>query len=1004
MEKISGAELKRRMTKYAVSPHELALAANVEVLTVLDYMRDSRSPTTPIVAAITVLTQQLDARMQRAREHLLHSYQAHYQICRNPPGVQLPEMSAIEAEQFCSLSFHPPKVGIPEKVDEGNQSFAEWVKALVNRLKSFYNSPSRGTGGFVLHGEPGGGKTTALRLFLTKTEHFEHLTPAFLPLPQLGAANTPRAITESVVRYLTEKHWSPELPSLREFLEREFQLHRLIYVFDGLDEIKIELRRQLLHRLKSWKTPYLLAGRATLPRISDSLPLANAMFVDKLPVEKIQDFLRFRANQLELRGDEQALQNVNRLAKMFETRSQLVDSGDDLEGMLSGIAPTGSAFYRRRCRSDNEIVGLLGTPATLNIVVDFVAKGIVHGIPSAEFLLDKYVEFLSERWWKTRRADFEDSEDDEQSVLDRTDFVRILGAVSWLAEFKSYHQPDLSIAELSEQVEALLADWRGESNPSEHFHRAMIIAVDAQLLDLEAFERGKIRFRVSHELFLSYFAGNFIANATSHAATLSRDSQFRSAARIAMQSTEGQARWALQADYYVMLSTPTLGVARDALFFFLTTVFNSRQYGDGAGEKLLTFLTDFPRISTEDAGVDQELIDSIIPGNKIVAWRTLASKELSNRVKGTRLDRELIRLGKWLRETYRRTNFEYVFEAIFRSCGRRLIENTQKDTDEGWRFCKNFGELKDWMREVGCIDRTKDYLVGSADTSFSRDLWKLRRSVYKIRYFIGDINDEMICLLRDICSLESQTCEAQVNEARRKDAVGLANMAKGTARILSLACPSLSDQGTEREIPRIQISDDNLNWLDEINRSAENNDRLLKQWEARMSAAVNARDFFQEYINAPEVRFGSAEGHFGNIFLFKSNDWFRELADSCITSLEAFQVNSDSDSDSDSEVKILELIMCIASSHQNRMFFLPHRYSLAAIGLSEPPQGYCDNECRALKVLFRGAAQGVSPIGTDHDDLVQSGTRSSGQFQVYDYYVRAIWRLLQEDPSTLVGV
>lgn len=1000
--KITGADLKKRMRDCAASPHELAAAAGVDITTVNDYMRDSRYPSASIVSALETLEAELENRMARARRHLLHSYQANYQVCRNPPGVQLPEMTAAEAEVFCAISHDPPKAGIPGEENGVNQSFAEWIDSVGSRITSFYRKAEIGAGGMVLQGEPGGGKTTAIRLLLTKPEHFGKFTPAVLPLPQLKTAERPREIAESVVHYLEDRHWSPELPDLWQFLEHEHRAHRLLYVFDGFDEISMEQRRILLARLREWKTPYLLAGRPTLPQVTVSLQLANVMYIAKLTERKIQDFLQFRARQLDERGQVEAARNVNNLMRRMTALKKEADDGADLDGVLAGIVPSGSAHFRRQFRADNHIIGLLATPATLNIVVDFVAKGKIQGIPSAEYLLDSYIEFLSDGWGGVRvggvrSLDCQDALGNPESVSpDRTNFIRILSATAWLAVYTNYHQPNLSISVVRDRVVELLGSWAGVHNPDLHFKRAMEIGVDAQLLDREAYEQGVIRFSVSHELLLSYFAGRFIQLATV---------KEQSMGYLGKQVSPPISQWAFLASFKEMTLRPTLGVARDALFFYLTHCFRSNQVPFGDGGEYTTFLAASPRVSAEDAGVSREIVEKVLPGNKIVAWRTLVSKEIFDlNVTGTRLERELSELANWLRDTYTTTNFEYVFEAIFRACGNRLIEgyeSEEEDRDEGWRFCKTFSDLRLWVNNVGCYERTKSYLMNGGEGA-SRDLWKLRRSVYKLRYFTGDMGNDMVSFLSEICALEATVCSLSVTKARLRDAQGLADMARGTARYLSQAVPT-RDGG---ELCALDgklnsISADNLDWLDAVNKAAMEEEITLRQWEARLSYAASASDFLHEYLKAPEVKFGNVEGfNLGIVVRRATDEWFRELADLCVAKLGGLQANQH---ESLQEVKILGLVMCIASSHHHRMFFLPHRYSLAELGLSEPKQEYCDNNSSMLKLLFKGAAKGVSN-GDEAAEEENGGLRAGGEFQVYDYYVRAIWRLLHEDPITLIGV
>jgi hypothetical protein len=104
----------------------------------------------------------------------------------------------------------------------------------------------------------------------------------------------------------------------------------------------------------------------------------------------------------------------------------------------------------------------------------------------------------------------------------------------------------------------------------------------------------------------------------------------------------------------------------------------------------------------------------------------------------------------------------------------------------------------------------------------------------------------------------------------------------------------------------------------------------------------------------------------------------------------------------DREAKLSHLVLGLGQDHYMRMLFLPPSYSLGMIGINEVSSEHWDKEGEFLKILCRGAAR---PLGTiDEQALVQRTIFSVGEFQLYDYYTRAIWGLLGDDPRTILSI
>lgn len=966
-----------------ISVGELAEEAEVDRVTVEDYQRDSRKPSQAIVKALEHLKETTNERMGRAREFLMASYRTAYQTCRNPPGVQMPPMTATQIERFIRVSNFEPGQGVSEDSQE-TVSFGDWVKHFEVRAKGFYERPGTDGGGTILQGSAGGGKTTFIRLLLTKPGHLRDFTLAILPLPHLRNAGSARDILDSVVAYLKQKHWDETLPDLSGFLKREAEQKRLIYIFDGFDEISYSIRIKLLERLRGWETPYLLAGRPTLPRVDEGLPSAQPSHISKLSRATIAEFIDFRADQLTQNGQQNAAVLFSQLAKRVREGAGRIDRDE----VFFDLSEAPKDHFLKHFRRDQEVLGLFASPATLNIVLEFIKDRKVMAIPSIEYLLDMYVDFLSDRWRSIRRLD-DGEEVAEMEEIDRVGFIRVLGATAWLALFVHSNEPELKVSVIEKRVAGLLK-LNGIDNPHAHFRKALQLGVDAQLLDREAHRQGKIHFSVSHDLMLSYFAGNFI-----HLATLTLMSLRGATFTIASDEIEA-CKWLTMADFKEMVNRPTLGVQRDAIFFYLSHLFLSKNIPSLFAENAVRELIRIPRIPEKDAGQSLETINEILPGNLIVAWRTLISNEIKGAVeKRSRLSRESKVLEERLVETYRKTNFEYVFEAIFRSCRERLIEkNLGADQEEGWRFCTTFESLQNWMTKVNCLDDVEAYLLKSKSLKRRQQVWQLRRCIYIMRYYTGEISNEMIGLLKKVDGWRDSCVKEP--PGIMTDALMLGAYARGTARFISQGIPA---KDTVRIAPleergAMSLSKKNLEWLEFVEADASVLQGEIGQLIRELSAESNPEAFVDLLVKGQKG--ACAVDTFANSIFGREDKWYGDIADICSTKLNSLQSNPEKGQD---EVKLLNLIMCLSNSHYHRMFFLPTRYSLRELGLTEPPREFCDkNDCQSLKTLFRGAAKGIGQ-GAD-----EANERPGGDFQVYDYYVRALWRLLQEHPITMVGL
>lgn len=986
-EKIYGDQFKALMRTSAISQGELAEAAEISVESIKDYQRPSRwlSANSKAITVIHELREKLEDRLKKARDFLLRSYRNQLGGTRNFPGIDLPSLSPEEYAPYIFL-----RDGYQSSPSGGTRKpYNKWRDELTGRFQEGYSRSLPNKSSVIIVGEPGVGKTTCLRLLLTDEVLFEKATPLVFPLHMLGETNgeLQENIETSVSAYIERYHWDSKLPNLQDFIHIEKSRGRLLFVLDGLDELpSIPVRHHVLSLAQRLDAPFVLSSRPAKPILLNTNIVAKLYSVCNFTPELILRYLEFMAVRC---GEDQRSQNIRLYANLLKVKrvSHKAISRVAIE-TIGGI------------RDEPAILDLLSQPAILNIAIGMA--GTLKGAAlSNEFLLDTYHNFVAEKGSEFRTLACVGVE----RTVDRGDFARIIAAIAWLGFYIAEERGRIPLALVRDKIE----EWVEDSNVNEHKQivaAALQGAIDCNLINADEFENGSIQFSFSHGQLLSYYAGRFIELQTNLA--LINDSPRKPFHGM----TPPKASWADNASFWRMISVPTLGAAQGALFHYLHQTSANDRMPWQLSAQMLNVLADTPRIPTSDlipngdlSGADslKEKIHKILPGFRIIAWRLLDSAG-NGPWRGDRNTAFLKQeLKKWIIEQYQTTSYEYVFEAILLNCHRLVTESSSIKAwgEDFWRFSENLAALKDGLAHRRTIANIREWSSGiptNVGMNIENDIRLMRRCLYMVRFFneewdSDDGRERIIEWLKSIDDIVSK-CET----ARKTSLQCLHRMIKSTVFHLDAGA-----RGHGRPLNR-----DSEKWLHTLWVSFTRESMIMSNQRNRLTAANSVEDFFARYCE-PAEDFGieSIETLYSAFFPRNADaKWFSDLKELVLNKLEQCQ-NSVSDPDGDISVSVLEarlchLILALGQSNYHRVLFLPKHYSLSGIGVNEIDAKYCDGEGRTLKLLFRGAER---PLLSNAEKNTANRTQFSvGEFQLYDYYTRAIWGLIGDNPQTILGL
>jgi hypothetical protein len=976
-DKLSGDGLRQLMRTSAITVSELADKAALSPDSINDYLRPSRTVSRDVLKAVRLLEDSIEDRLQSARDHLLTSYRNQIGRPRNFPGTDLPRLDVGDLEPFIHL-----REGSDLKKAEILIPFKQWTEQIRGQFAGWYNRDQRrNAAGVILLGEPGIGKTTCLRLLISSEDVFKFCTPVVLPLHLLNETHL-KNLDDAILAHMAEFHWTNRLPELREFLRLERDRKRLLYVLDGFDELgSIAARLRVITLVQQLTNPYLLSSRPTRPDLSSSSMLATTYSVASFSPEQILNYISFiAARRLANEGGNEREHDIENFGKLIQRKRDL---HQNLKKSLVGPIPT--------LADEPAIISLLSRPAVLNIALG-MAKKLDGKPPSYEHLLDTYHVFVAERGSEFRSL----APTGVERIVDRGDFLRILAAISWLGFYIATEDGRIPLDKLRGKIEEWVEEVAEFKEAKTFIAAALQGAVDCNLIKRDEFQRDSIEFTFSHDLMLSYYAGRFVELTTNTLAVIGPQRRTRKSIRL-------KGSWADKALFRTMLKVPTLGAAQGAIYHYLQRVARSDSTGFQLAAHQIQTVADQTRVPHDDAGIPAEQIHEILPGHKIVAWRVLGSLENQKAFSGHRIEELHISLSTWLREQYKHTSFEYVFEAILRNCYPLLKKDASDMGEDFWRFSNDFSDLRQGLDQYGALRELERWIENpefetpGAHKKLESAIRVIRRCIYMTRYFqtdwSGPHRNAMIDWMKYVDDLVRKT-----NRADQKPLQCLHRAIKSS--VLHLEQNEASQKHSDRERAGSK-------WLADLIASAWDDSKKLDEHRDELAASRNVEEFFGIYCQTEKDSGIESIEHLYSAFYppQATSQWHPKLAALAIDRLADCQKKSASPSpeatDLALEAKLCHLVLGLGQSSYYRPLFLPDRYSLSALGVPEIDSAHADHDGKMLKLLFNGAAR---PLRKGESTLVNATSFSVGEFQLYDYYTRAIWSLLGDNPQTILGV
>jgi len=180
---------------------------------------------------------------------------------------------------------------LEKKKEEKSQKKDEEFVTLLEKLHK-QKHKERVPLKMLLLGNPGSGKTTLMKwiaLQCIRADHplFSRFIPLFIPLKDLGSR--PHMLRKRNINTFAVEFYKNENMAVGSFFDRYFKENRLLFLFDGLDEIGDEkVRREVI----DWIQKQYIGGNALVvtSRFSGIHAESGLKFRDDIPVFTIRDF------------------------------------------------------------------------------------------------------------------------------------------------------------------------------------------------------------------------------------------------------------------------------------------------------------------------------------------------------------------------------------------------------------------------------------------------------------------------------------------------------------------------------------------------------------------------------------------------------------------------------------------------------------------------------------------------------------------------------------------
>ena len=858
----------------------------------------------------------------------------------------------------------------------------------------------------VLMGPPGSGKTTILsRMVIDIEESGEDWTVLIVPCAIYNNnPNLSSVYQAAALHYQTS--WSTDsISSIESFIQHEIKNERLLLFVDSLDEASPELRKKIVTQIQECDVPRVASSRYCEPALDGNTRITNSVFhVGALRIASIISYLksiRQAGNGLSITQSDRLATEApeGRSSRLDVTLSNLISRFEKLNASRGeqGWEDCAGEFFEanfdtlvsktysdtnqylgaeeaigRIRRREREWLAMLSSPIHLNL---YLAICIEHGMPdtSPDLLVKQYVDLLLGKWKKSRshHPSGIDSHDVDQSS--------VIGGLSCLA-VSDIVREHCSGKFLSTQgaIEELTAHFQNNDytlRPTEALRKKAIAVLEAATdAGLLVFDEAGIRFSSPHELFTTYFASVQLSRTSDASSVFSAGpaskTRNRSCASISFDS---------------FLSNPNLRFLEDSVVLYLQSRHYKVDISPHSVAQLLDDLVYRDPIHSRFTGCDSDDIEAIIPSNLILAGRVFSIDSLRRTY-----EKKFEPVRKKICEIYFTTNFEFLFQAvapIYRSFdkgqgdssrGATGSERSFDNLDRAWRSAATFESLESLARAV----EKGGVLADSGRTAEENKGIIVRRIAYMMRYF-----DKPTC-----SGFEWLT---ELYERYRNESPTRRWLVLDTIRMINnghkIKSPQLARQFDAWLADKTDIAHQHkrhfMNRLESHGHSLRNNVEFVERvWEDD-SIQLEHLDIFPVEMAG---RFAGAEISFPRVISFLGAKLTEIQAKREIMERKR-AINSEWENLKNKEAKTVRLLINMTDTFAGQQFFMPEVYSLDDLGGFWPSEVGYDRET-LLRQLFSGAMTAKNARGN-------LNVYSVGMWQLYDYYVQAIWSIMRYIPN-----
>ena len=987
---------------------DLADLLDVRVGTLVQRLKPSvKSPATFLERAMNRVEEILDEVRTNVRAINSRFRSANF-------GLYYPDFPSIEIDRlYLEPKMLPDRAGGPN--DQRGVEWKSWLGELVQRIETLYQGRESPGGGLlkggdsqrgktIVMGSPGSGKTTILKkilLFLQETGQSREMpagahgqgrfTVLFLPLAVYNDFE-PTDLFEAVKNYYVDVMALESKVSFEKFLARERELGRLVLLLDSFEEANVDSRQKIINHvnLLGCTVPVVLTSRYVSPRIDGVFGGAiHTYHLGGLSSRQIHQHLQLLIDATEAQQKQGAERGelIERLEKIKGHLQSLDRLANQVVSFRSEMSTPGARLYKdekeyktRKSRNAKEALAILSTPIYLNLcIVDFVRREISSSI-SIDHLISSYLDFLI-RDWKRSRSDHKTTKGDP---ADAADLERVLGYAAFIFTTREHFGLDrLSEADLRSDLEEFFEQEIDQKSSTREMIRKLVrqLIENAETAQIFSSGNGKsqgLRFNAPHEIFTDFYLSRFVK--FSAGLPTPPTSTYRRYAKPAVPSPPLRL-----SNYWCFLENPNLRFFENAMVMHMHSL-----VGDYAANPshinmmleaaLYTPPIDpdlFPSIKEKEDPVSE--INKIIPMNWIFLGRVFSRSTLQRNYKNVF---EAVQ-SRLLEHLYDRTNFEFLYQKIY-PIRRSFDVNDYSNQDElplrasGRRDFETLD--REWRRTTDCsrllaIARCAENGFDPWDDKDNVGLKNMlcRRVAYQLRYSARTFNDDAF--------------EWAKSYVEKRDSESHKALVVGTLRMVS---DGLQHGNLQERIDA---------WVEEQTR--EDRGRWGEIYPRLYNALAPSRGSLRRIIEDPQFDFSILKNNQATIanMLNARREVFPEYVEIAFDYLSRPEADGQDPEYTKIVGKTLLFVCAIANSFGGQQLFMPRQYTLREIG-GHVPDNLNYDPVVVLDALFRGALKGTDSV-EDMGSLSRdnSDAASLGGWQLYDFYVQAIWYIMRYVPS-----